>query len=237
MPNAVLAARRDAGGGLTLVGVEVDASLARGYAAPGQYIELRTERGNGYFVLAGALGVSPFELLVRNAGDAADVLVNSPLGAPLEVSAPLGDGFPADRATGRDLVVAVVGSALAVARPLVARRIDEHAAARTHVYVGARSAGDVPLPEEVEAWAAAGVEVVLCLSRAELEHDRMLLPFARREAGYVQDVVARDVKAGSPRLAGALVFAAGPAPMLTAMRDLPGSLPPGDLVLEVVTNV
>lgn len=229
MPNAVLAARRDAGGGLTLVGLDVDASIARGYAAPGQYIELRTERGNGFFVLAGSLGVSPFELLVRNAGDAADVLVNSAIGTALEVSAPLGDGFPADRATGRELVVAVVGSALAVARPLVTRRLDELAAPHTHVYVGARSAGDVPLIEEVEAWGAAGVEVVLCLSRAELEHERTRLPFARRAAGYVQDVVARDVEGG--RLSGALVFAAGPAAMLTAIRGLP------DGVLEVVTNV
>lgn len=235
MPSAVLTARRDAGGGLTFVALDVDASAARGYAAPGQYIELRTERGNGYFVLAGTLGVSPFELLVRNAGDAADVLVNAPLGTTLETSMPLGDGFPADRATGRDLVVAVVGSALAVARPLLARRIDERSAAKTHVYVGARSARDVPLAEEVEAWAAAGVEVVLCLSRGELDHDRARLPLARRAAGYVQDVVARDVEGG--RLAGSLVFAAGPAAMLAAMRGLPGSLQSGNLVLEVVTNV
>lgn len=235
MPSAVLAARRDAGGGLTLVGLAVDGSVARAYAAPGQYIELRTERGNGYFVLAGALGLSPFELLVRNAGGASDVLVNSPLGAPLDVSSPLGDGFPVDRAAGRELVVAVVGSALAVARPLLARRIDEHTAAQTHVYVGARSASEVPLADEVEAWGAAGVEVVLCLSRAELEHDRLQLTFARRAAGYVQDVVARDIEDG--RLAGSLVFAAGPAAMLAAMRDLPGSRPPGSVVLEVVTNV
>lgn len=229
MPRAVLAGRRDAGGGLTLIGLDVDAALARAYGAPGQYIELRTERGNGYFVLAGALGRSPFELLVRNAGDAADVLVTAPLGTDLEITPPLGDGFPADRGTGRQLVIAVVGSALAVARPLVGRRLDEKVAERTHVYIGARSAVDVPLAEEVEAWSEAGVEVVLCLSRAELEHDRARLAFARRDSGYVQDVVARDCEGG--RLAGALVFAAGPAAMLTAMRGLPGS------VLEVVTNV
>ena len=229
MPRAVLAGRRDAGGALTLIGLDVDAALARAYAAPGQYIELRTERGNGYFVLAGGLGRSPFELLVRNAGDAADVLVTSALGTELEITSPLGDGFPFERATGRQLVVAGVGSALAVARPLVGRRLEDGSAARTHVYIGARSAVDVPLAEEVAGWAAAGVEVVLCLSRTELEHDRARLAFARRESGYVQDVVARDCAGG--RLAGALVFAAGPAAMLTAMRGLPGS------VLEVVTNV
>jgi NAD(P)H-flavin reductase len=229
LPNAVLSGRRDAGGGLLLIGLDVDSALARAYAAPGQYIELQTPRGKGFFVLAGELGAPTWELLVRNAGDAADVLVNAPVGTSFEVTPPLGDGFPAERATGRQLVVAVVGSALAVARPLVARRSREGAAARTHVYIGARSAADVPLPEEVEGWAQAGVEVVLCLSREELEHDRTKLPFARRAAGYVQDVVARDVAGG--RLHGALVFAAGPAAMLEAVRGLPGS------VLEVVTNV
>lgn len=232
MSNATLTARRDAGGGLTLVALDVEARLARAYAAPGQYIELRTPRGNGYFVLAGAIGEASWELLVRNAGDAADVLVNAPVGTTFEVSGPLGDGFPAERAMGRPLVVAVVGSAMAVARPLVARRIAEGAAARTHVYVGTRSATDVPLPAEVEGWGSAGVEVVLCLSSGELEHDRERLAFARRAAGYVQDVVARDVEGPNrPRLEGALVFAAGPEAMLAAMRGLPGS------VLEVVTNV
>lgn len=235
MPRGVLSARRDVGGGLILVSIEVDAALARGYGAPGQYIELRTPRGNGYFVLAGPLGHTTWELLVRNAGDAADVLATAPIGTELEVSAPLGDGFPADRGTGRDLVVAVVGSAFAVARPLVSRRIAEGVAGHTHVYVGARAAVDVPLPEEVEGWNDARVEVVLCLSRGELEHDQGRLGFARRAAGYVQDVVARDVEGG--RLRGALVFAAGPAAMLTAMRGLPGSLQPADFVLEVVTNV
>ena len=232
MPFATLSSRRDAGGGLTLVALDVEPPLARAYAAPGQYLELRTPRGNGYFVLAGPLGESTWELLVRNAGDAADVLVNAPIGTTLEINGPLGDGFPAERAAGRQLVVAVVGSALAVARPLVAGRIAEGAAARTHVYVGARSAADIPLPAEVEGWGSAGVEVVLCLSGQDVEHDRGPLAFARRVAGYVQDVVARDVEGPNrPRLEGALVFAAGPEAMLVAMRGLPGS------VLEVVTNV
>jgi NAD(P)H-flavin reductase len=229
LPSAVLSARRDAGGGLVLVVLEVEAVLAEAYSAPGQYIELETSRGNVFFVLAGALGSTSWELLVRNAGDAADVLVNAPLGTTLEVSRPLGSGFPAERAPGRQLVIAVVGSAIAVARPLVARRRADGASGRTHVYVGARSAADVPLAEEVEGWTTGGVEVVLCLSRGELEHDRSRLAFARRAEGYVQDVVERDVHGG--RLDGALVFAAGPEAMLAAMRGLPGS------VLEVVTNV
>jgi len=222
---AVLASRRDAGAGLLLVSLDVDATLARGYTAPGQYIELRAPRGNGYFVLAGSLGDPVWELLVRNAGDAADALFHAPIGTSFEVTAPLGEGFPVERATGRVLALAVVGSALAVARPIVARRIAEGAASRTHVYVGARTAADVPLADEVAAWSVDGVNVVLCLSRSSGELERA---GARKEAGYVQDVMRRDVDRLGPSV---LVFAAGPEAMLTAMRDLPRA------TLEVVTNV
>jgi NAD(P)H-flavin reductase len=226
LPAAVLASRRDAGAGLLLVSLDVDPTLARAYTAPGQYVELFTPRGNGYFVLAGSLGDPVWELLVRNAGDAADALFNAPIGSSFEVTAPIGGGFPVERATGRVLVLAVVGSALAVARPIVARRIAEGAAARTHVYVGARTPADVPLADEVAAWSADGVNVVLCLSRTSGELERG--DGARREAGYVQDVMRRDVGQLGPSV---LVFAAGPEGMLTAMRDLPRA------TLEVVTNV
>ncbi len=229
MPSAVLSSRRDAGGGLTLVSLDVDASLAHAYVAPGQYVELRTQRGKGFFVLAGDVGLARWQLLVRNAGDAADALVNAGAGTSFEVSVPLGPGFPVDRARDRHLVVAVVGSALAVARPLLRMRRDDGKASATHVYVGARSVAEVPLVEEIEGWIRDGSEVVLCLSRGELDHDRERLPAARREAGYVQDVVARHVEGG--RIPHALVFAAGPEAMLSAMRDLPSR------VLEVVTNV
>jgi NAD(P)H-flavin reductase len=229
LPSAVLSSRRDAGGGLTLVSLDVEPPFAQSYAAPGQYVELLTPKGKGFFVLAGVCGASPWQLLVRDAGDAADVLVHAELGTTLEIRGPLGKGFPVERAREGHLVVAVVGSALAVARPLLRIRRDEGTTRATHVYIGARSIADLPLVEELEAWSEAGAELVLCLSRGELDHDRERLLPGRREAGYVQDVVARDVEGG--RIPRALVFAAGPETMMAAMRDLPNR------VLEVVTNV
>src|SRR5262245_42881125 len=125
MTNAILAARRDAGAELLLVGLDVDAELAHAYTAPGQYVQINTERGNGYFVLAGDLGAPRWELLVRNAGGAADALTSLVLGSAVDVSAPLGKGFPLESARGRPLIVAVVGTAMAVARPVMRRRIAE----------------------------------------------------------------------------------------------------------------
>lgn len=245
MGTAVLRARRDAGAGLSLVTLEVSSAAAKAYVAPGQYVEVRTPLGAGFFVQGGALGEPTCELLVRNAGGASQHLMSAPLGAELEVSDPLGGGFPLERARGRELVVAVVGSALIAARPVLTARAEAGGLPTTHVYIGARTTAEVPLMDEVDAWSRAGADVVLCLSGHAPEAASPELPLARRAPGYVQDVVhgdvARAVRAGRSTLSEPpgvhvlkgrpIVFAAGPPSMLASMRDLPES------VLEVVTNI
>lgn len=231
--NAVLTARRDAGADMLLVGIDVAPELATGYVAAGQYVEVDTGKGKGYFVLAGGLGESRWELLVRNAGDAADALHSLPLGSPLAVSAPLGQGFPLSNARGRPLVVAVVGSAMAVARPVMRFRIESGDARSTHLFLGVRAARDVPLSDEVSAWLDAGVNEVLCLSRTELDHDRGLLPRALRAAGYVQHELERAIDALRVP-AGALVVAAGPHAMLAELRSFGAAR---HREIEVITNV
>jgi NAD(P)H-flavin reductase len=232
--EAVLAARRDAGAGLFLVSLQVDEAAAKSYDTAGQYVEVRTPRGNGYFVLAGDEGTSPFELLVRSAGEAADALVTSPLGATFEVSTALGQGFPIHGAQGHVVAVAVAGSALAVARPVLRRRLADGDAAITHVFVGVRSAADLPLAAEVTAWAERGAHVVLCLSRGELHHHEAVVPRATRVAGYVQGAVEHALADGRLTDPGrrTLVVAAGREPMLAAVRALAR-----DGAVEVATNV
>jgi sulfhydrogenase subunit gamma (sulfur reductase) len=219
MPSAVLSSRRDAGGDLLLVALEVDEHMSRAYTTPGQYVEVKTEAGNGYFVLASAVGASPWELLVKNAGDAADALFSRPLGSTLEVEGPLGTGFPFAQMDGRHVVIAVVGSALAVARPVLAQRIAKGVAAATHLFLGLRSPLDLPIHEEVQEWVDRGIAVVLCLSRSELEHHAEVLPRAHRFAGYVQRALRRALDTGEvPH--GALVIAAGPPEMLADLQVL-----------------
>lgn len=231
MSSAVLSARADAGNGLLLVGLDVAPELARAYARPGQYIEVKTPRGNGYFVLAGLPSATRWELLVRNAGEAADALHVLPLGEALDVSSPLGLGFPIDEAEDRPLVVAVVGSALAVARPIMEVRLAADKASSTYLYLGVRAARDVPLMDEVDAWIRAGVHVVLCLSKAELDHDRAVLSRASRRPGYVQHVLEKAFEDEEFR-ENALVVAAGSEAMLGELRGF-GS----ERGLDVVTNI
>lgn len=213
---AVLTARRDAGGGVNLITLTPPPELAHAYRAPGQYIKVHAESG-GYFVLASEIGAPSWELLVRNSGGAADALTNSPEGTTFEVTGPLGSGFPLERAHDHPLVVAVVGSALAVARPILRERIAQKKCTSTTIYLGARSPKDVPLTGEVAGWIRAGARLILCLSRPDLD-DADVLSQAIRKEGWVQRVLATDVAEG--RVTNGLVFAAGPAGMLEAVRAL-----------------
>lgn len=245
MPSAVLSSRQDANGDLLLVALAVDVEVARAYRTPGQYVEVKTASGKGYFVLANDVGTMPWQLLVKNAGGAADALATLPIGSVLPFEGPLGAGFSVERMRSKHVVVAVVGSAIAVARPVLRQRIDDGAASITHLFLGVRSPADLPIPDEIAAWTERGIHVVLCLSRSELPHFREILPGARREAGYVQHALSRALASGDvPH--GTLVIAAGPDAMLADMRSLaiPQGAKPGEdgavmagPSIEVLTNV
>jgi NAD(P)H-flavin reductase len=246
VPSAVLSSRKDSGGDLVLLALDVTAAAARAYETPGQYVKVKTASGNGYFVLANDVGATPWELLVKNAGDAAAALMSLPLGSTVQVDGPLGAGFSVERMRTRHVAVAVVGSAISVARPVVRQRIRDGAAPLTHLFLGLRSPSDLAIASEIETWAAQGVSVVLCLSRSELHDEPRLLPGARRVAGYVQRALAHALEAGEvPH--GTLVIAAGPDAMLADMRSLAARSPnPEDAddgailagpSIEVLTNV
>ena len=239
MPTAVLSSRSDAGGGLLLVALDVDAELARAYTAAGQYVSVTTGAAHGYFVLASQVGATPWELLVKNAGDAADALVSLPFGSTVDIKGPMGAGFDLANVDARPLVVAVVGSALAVGRPVLAARVAGGVARSTFLFLGLRALSDLPIGGEVAAWSEQGVTVVLCLSRAELDHRPEILPRATRCVGYVQDAVARAVEAGAVP-AGAVVLVAGPNAMLAAMRAFAtahGAANPAAPQVDILTNV
>lgn len=214
MARAAILSRRDAGGGLSLVTLVPEETAAERYVAAGQYLEAQTPpHEHGYFALASDVGARPWQLLVRNTGGAADILARSAIGTEVEVVGPLGAGFPVDRTRGRPLVIAVVASALGVARALLAQRLADRERAPTEVLVGVRAAVDVPLVDEVDGWISRGIGVELCLSRVELDEHRAVLPRARRAAGWVQSVLAHRVEQGGIP-AGTIVCAAGPPGML-----------------------
>lgn len=210
---ARLVSRTDAGGGMTLVILEPEPGLALSYTSPGQYVEVRARGETGYFVLAGAPGAWPWELVMRPGGGVSDVLLAAEGELDVEVTAAIGDGFPLEASRGRLLVIALSGTGVAAGRPLVQRRIADGDAPLTQVWLGVRTHAELPLAADLEAWRAAGVPVVVCLSQPSDAPPGELFSH-----GYVQDVMAARISAGS--LAEARVFAVGVASMVDALRAL-----------------
>jgi NAD(P)H-flavin reductase len=228
---ATLVARSDAGGGLSLLTLELEPDVASTYAAPGQYVEVRAGGETGYFVLANEPGAPAWELIMRAGGGASDLLLAMVPGTPVEVTRAIGDGFPMDKARGRALLIALSGTGVAAARPLLRRRIADGDAALTRLLVGIRTRGELPLERDLSGWAAAGVGVLVCLSQADADADavdpagaaagadgRDDSDDARFVRGYVQDVLRVRPESRPP--AGAHIFAVGVASMVDALREL-----------------
>jgi NAD(P)H-flavin reductase len=196
---------------MSLVTLDVSREVAATYVSPGQYVEVRMGGETGYFVLAGAPGVGPWELVMKSGGGVSDVLLAASGGVDLEVTAAIGDGFPMDEARGHSLVIALNGTGIAAGRPLVRGRIVDGDAAITQVYVGARTGAEMALSADIAAWRAAGVSAVVCLSQGDGDGEGL----AR---GYVQDVIRARTPPGG--WSNGHVFAVGATSMVDALRAL-----------------
>lgn len=184
---------------------------ASSHRVPGQYTWLEAEGVGGYFVLANRPGEESWEVIVRGGGGAAEVLMRASTGDPVEATAALGHGFPCEETRDRQLVIAVPTSAVAVARSVLLWRIDRGLAATTTLLLGAKEKSEVPLADELDAFRAQGVRVLVCLSR-EMPNGEP--GFAM---GYVQDVAQETLGNESP-----VFFVAGGTKAETGVRAVFG---------------
>jgi NAD(P)H-flavin reductase len=203
--------RVDAGGGLFVVSLDAS-EVHASYTTPGQYAWIDAGAGGGYFVLAGRARDSRWDVIVQRGGDAADALASVEPGYELTITRAIGHGFPCDSMRGKDLCIAVPTSAIAVARAVVLRRIDEGDANRTMLLLGARVRSDVALLEDIESYRKAGVSTTVCLSRESAGGE------AGYVGGYVQDVALRLF---GPKLP--VFFVAGATKVESGIRSLPGA--------------
>jgi len=133
--RARLITREFAGGGLTRVTVDPGRYVASTYTSPGQYIEVRVGGESGYFVLANAPGAAEWQLIMRRGGGASDVLLSIAPGGALEVTDAIGSGFPMDASRGRPVLIALGGTGVAAALPLVGRRVADGDATRQIAFI------------------------------------------------------------------------------------------------------
>jgi NAD(P)H-flavin reductase len=205
------------GGGLVRLTLAPSFAVRDTYTRPGQYVVMRAEGKDAYFVLAGDVGEATWELVLRPSGDAALAALTTSSGGSVEVSEAQGPGFPMEEAEGRPLLVVVTGSGIAAGRPVVRARVRAGAAKTTELLFGVRRLSDLPLGSELEDWSRTGVEVTVCLSREPVQEGRKGLA-----AGYVQDVARANARSSTH--APKMIFAAGVREMIDAVRLLSAEL-------------
>lgn len=210
MTAATVQASRPEGPRGRLISIDVPAAFAARHQIPGQYCAVEHAGETGWFAIASAPGVRPFEFYVQPGGGSSEQLLRLTPGATVTVGAPQGAGFAVDRVLADDgpVFILATGSGLSGVRSTIQRLAQAERAAL--LYVGARTAADLLFVDEYPTWR--GITVRPVLSRAG---------DARR---YVQQAFADE----QSDLSRAWVIACGQAEMQAEARDIAtaAGLPP-----------
>jgi NAD(P)H-flavin reductase len=135
---------------------------------PGQYLKLALEGvGEGYYAIASAPGPGDqYELLIKTGSRLGQALAALPPGAPVQLSGPLGQGFPLEKAKGRDLLLIATGSGLGAIRPLVLSVLGNRSSyGNVTLLVGVRTPASFAYSAELAQWEAAGIRVLRTVSQ------------------------------------------------------------------------
>ncbi len=201
--------------------------LAAAHERPGQLIRARSSAGESVYALGNAPGQGRGELLLKRGHAAADALLaesGGVRGGELWVGRPFGKGFPVDKALDDDALLFAVGSAIAPLHAVLEWLRVRRRRGRTTLFYGERGVDDFAYRADFAAWRAAGIEVVLCSSRAEGESE---------VRGYVHEVArSRAVDGLDP--SRTVAFVCGMKPMIAAVRALlsEGGLPDARVFLN-----
>lgn len=105
---------------------------------------------------------------IRDVGAVTHKLCGLEPGHSLGVRGPLGHGWPVAELTGGNVVVVAGGLGLAPLRPAVHALLERQAEFdRLVLLYGARTPSDLLFPDELEEWAADGVDVQLTVDAAD----------------------------------------------------------------------
>jgi NAD(P)H-flavin reductase len=194
------------------VALALPAPLAEAHLRPGQLVKVRTPAGEGFFALASAPApAGAVDLLVKRGGKVADAVAAAAApGAALEVTAPFGNGFPVEEATGRDVLLFAAGSGIAPVRALVQHLLGHRGKfGRATLFYGQRHGAEFAYREESAAWHRGGVRVVFCPSQADEAWDGV--------RGRVQEV-ARSLGFGGHTPEDTVAFVCGMKAMMDDVR-------------------
>ena len=149
------------------------------------------------------------ELTIRAAGPATSFLARLRPGASLALRGPLGRPWPIEDADGRDVAIIAGGIGLAPLRGLLDQVLAERERfSSVRLYLGARTPRDRLFVGEIDALAAAGLDIRATVDRAGPEW-----------LGRV-GIITELFRGAKPTGAGVTAFVCGPERMMTAVVDV-----------------
>jgi len=211
LPARVLRAR-PAAEAQAFIDVEPPPGFVRAYERPGQFCKIRVGECEGIFAMFSSPGEPVARFLVRignpEGGEAADCLAAAPDGAPIEMTLPAGEGFPLEKAKGRDVYFVATGTGVAPVRAAIEEVLSERSAyGALSLDYGVRSEAHLAIRDDIERWRSAGVGVDVHFSAPD-------------ESGAPRGTTVQDaLRARGRSLAGAAVVAVGQPEMLDALQS------------------
>jgi NAD(P)H-flavin reductase len=192
------------------------AEFLNAYTVPGQYVQVQAgDNKPGFFAIASGPGEQTIELLVKRGSPSADAIAQKKRGDSLDVSTPVGKGYPLDAARGGDVFLIGVGSGIAPLRAVMHAILKERSAFKRVVFIyGARTGCAFPYLSEFDAWAAKDVEI----------HKVCSQPVANSWNGRVGRVQDALLWRETPVDAGSSAFVCGMKSMVEDVKNAFGKL-------------
>jgi sulfhydrogenase subunit gamma (sulfur reductase) len=199
----------------TLRGIALDFSIQAVPHRPGQAIKLRVgDEQESYFSLASSRGEDGrAELLIKRGSLIANEVIDKAIpGAELECTAPIGIGFPVEKAIGMEVVLFAAGSGISPIRSLLQHLVSKRDDfACITLFYGQHRSTDFAYAKEHEAWRNAGIDLVLCCSSPDAKW--------HGARGYVQEV-ARNEPYRARFANDTVAFICGMARMVADVRSM-----------------
>ena len=151
-------------GGLHSIVLKVDNEMAKGYATPGQFCQLRTsDDGKPAFIAIASppdADATTFELLVKRQEGTAGEICDMAGGDTIQMSPPMGPGFDMNKAPADqfpDTLLFATGSGISPIRALI--KSGALAGRNVTLYYGTAAPSYTAFIDEFKEWEAAGVTV------------------------------------------------------------------------------
>ena len=207
--------------------LEVPRDVWAAHLQPAQYVDfVLPDMLPWHATIANRPGREIFEFLVKDVGDRSHRIGSLVPGDEMQITLPMGEGFPVNAYRKIDIIMAASGVAVcamrAVIEEILLARLEWH---KIMLFYGERTADRFAFVEERERWREAGIDVHLSASRPSggthwLGH-----------TGYVQDRIMQM----EPETRDAVAFIAGKDGMIegtkTAFSRL--NLPENRIILNL----